>query len=413
MSGPFRFDWVVVDKMTGKKPQTTVPASPEARPRRTGTGFDDVSLVAADPPTVRTEKMTAAEAAEEARSPRVAATLVEMPLCLIEPARRTGEANPSGEPPWGIQDIGATGAAFSGKGVTVAVLDTGIDRDHEAFQAHSKTLLACNFTQEGSEGDVTDHDGHGTHCAGTIVGGEVGGLRIGVAPDVSKVLIGKVIGKNSGGDTKTLVRALHWSILNGADVISMSLGMDFAAFFDRLIKVYRLPSRRAAAIALEAYRMNLDMFNKLSASIVGTPGLVDGALVVGAAGNESEMPGYTIPASIPSSAVDFVSVAALSRPVGGRYELAPFSNVGAKLGAPGVGIVSAKPGGGLATMDGTSMAAPHVAGAACLWIEKLHAEDGGATTAALIERLNKSAASLPPEIGSEMVRWGRVQVPTN
>lgn len=153
------------------------------------------------------------------------------------------------------------------------------------------------------------------------------------------------------------------------------------------------------------------MFNTLSTTVVGVPGVIKGSIVIGAAGNESEIPNYTIAASLPANALDFVSVAALSLSPEGADSLAPFSNVGAKLGAPGTAIWSAKASGGVAPMHGTSMAGPHVAGSACLWNEKLRAETETVNAPDVIERLTSSAVSLAPKIRANAVRWGRVQAP--
>jgi subtilisin family serine protease len=404
----FKFEWVVVDKVARKGVATDVPVAPNLGQRRVGHRFDGAELVAASP---RMESMTVAEANEEFQSDKVAATLVNMPICLIKPKQRSVSAAPPSNALWGLTDIGADQSTLRGEGVVVAVLDTGIDKEHEAFRTVKDKIVPYNFTGVGTEQSVTDNEGHGTHCAGTIFGGEIGGVRIGVAPGVEKVLIGKVLGEGSGGDTRTLVRAINWAQFNGADVISMSLGMDFPGFIQRLMDRNRFELRRAASIALEAYRLNLEMFNKLSASVIGVPGLLEGTLVVGAAGNESEVPNFTIAASLPANALEFVSVAALSPPSGGTYSLAPFSNVGAKLGAPGVGIWSAKPGGGGTTMDGTSMAAPHVAGVACLWIQKLKSSGGPVNTPDVVDRLKTTAVSLAPAIGTESVRWGRAVAP--
>jgi hypothetical protein len=272
-------------------------------------------LVAAEPALPRVKKMTLAEASEESRAKNV---IIDIPLRLIQPKRRSEEASPLADLPWGLTDIGACHSNFRGEGVVVAVLDTGIDADHEAFHRVKDKIVPYNFTSVGSELDVRDDDGHGTHCAGTIFGSEVGGVRIGVAPGVEKVLIGKVMGKDSGADTPTLVRALNWALFNGADVVSMSLGMDFPGFIEKLIDIHRLERRHAASIALEAYRRNLEMFNKFSESVIGVPGLINGTLVVGAAGNESELPNYGIAACLPANAVNFVSVAALLPPMEGR-----------------------------------------------------------------------------------------------
>ncbi|MCA1367210.1 S8 family serine peptidase [Bradyrhizobium sp. BRP14] len=396
MTKTLRLDWVVVEKRR---------STPEAIGAN-ASGSDDTVLTAlADSPaTTRVKPMTVDQAAKAAAARHVLGAATNMPLMLI---RATAPANPGGFPgsAWGIEAVRAHTSDCSGEGTTVAILDTGIDASHPAFQGVQ--LIQRNFTN-GPDEDV---DGHGTHCAGTIFGRDVNGKRIGIARGVRKALIGKVIGGDNGGTSDTLVKAVLWAQSLGADVISMSLGMDFQGFQDRLVTQNMLTRRQASSIALEAYRLNLEMFNKLSESVLGIQGVMGGSVVIGAAGNESAMPDYTIAASPPSNSSEFISVAAVSPKTVGGYELAWFSNVNAKLAAPGTRVWSAAPGGKLVEMEGTSMAAPHAAGVACLWYEKLRRNGGNPDASAVIFELRQSALKLVPGIPAGLVRWGLVQAP--
>src|SRR5690606_41420985 len=114
-----------------------------------------------------------------------------------------------------------------GEGITVAVLDTGIEASHPAFDGVK--VIEKDFTGSG-DGDT---NGHGTHCAGTIVGRDVDGTRFGVAQGVSTLLAGKVLG-GAGGGTDTIAEAIQWAVAEGANVISKSLGIDFPGFVRRL-----------------------------------------------------------------------------------------------------------------------------------------------------------------------------------
>ncbi|WP_254511723.1 S8 family peptidase [Komagataeibacter oboediens] len=312
------------------------------------------------------ESLTDREAAAIAADPEVEAVAPAMRTKLIQPLEAAG-ADLSDV--WGLDETGARGSKFTGVGVTVAVLDTGIDAAHPAFAGIQ--LEQRDFTGEG----YGDKVGHGTHCAGTIFGRNVGGLRIGVAPGVQRALIGKVLGAD-GGDSQMLVEGIQWAVNNGVNIVSMSLGFDFTGMVaDWTADGW--PVALATSNALETYRVNLRVLDAVL-NLTKAQGAFGsgGTLVVAASGNESQRqqdPDWKIAASLPAAAEHVISVGALNRN-GAILKVADFSNTRPTVSAPGVDIVSARAGGGLEAMSGTSMACPHVAGLAALWWEALRAK---------------------------------------
>lgn len=332
------------------------------------------SRLMADPPqpAIHRERLTAQELQELEQEPDFVAAAETMRTRLLSPVSggkpREAVGSRTAKPKsrrqsWGIGAVAADASKFTGASIPVAMLDTGIDADHVAFEGAE--LVERDFTGYGNG----DFDGHGTHCAGVLFGRNVEGVRIGVAPGIRKAFIGKIIGPD-GGDTDMMLRGLCWAHEEGARVISMSVGFDFAATLeDRIAQGW--PRNLTACATLEAYRANLRLLDRLLQMLRLQEPSSGGAIVVAAAGNDSSRDSegeFIMNACPPAGSDKIVSVGSFDPDeTGSGYRVSSFSNSGVEIVAPGSDIVSARAGGGLTALSGTGVAAPHVAGVAALW----------------------------------------------
>mgnify|MGYP002784348339 CR=1 FL=1 len=333
-----------------------------------------------------------------------------MPMKLITPVD-LGTAPAAEEPPaptvtWGVKAVKADTSPFTGDGIVVAVLDTGIESGHPAFTGVD--LIQQDFTGEGNG----DKNGHGTHCAGTIFGRDTKDNRIGIARGVKKALIGKVLGEE-GGSSEQIGNAILWAVENGANVISMSLGIDFPGYV-KYMEGQGMPTELATSVALEGYRANTQFFATLAAFVRARGAFAQPTVIVAAAGNESQRdvnPDWEIAVAPPAVSEGIISVAALGESSEG-FVVAPFSNTGANVSGPGVRVLSAWIGGRLRAISGTSMATPHTAGVAALWAEKIKAT-GRLSSMELTARLVASGTikGLKPGFDPFDVGTGMVQAP--
>ncbi|GAA2966810.1 S8 family peptidase [Actinokineospora diospyrosa] len=247
-----------------------------------------------------------------------------------------------------VRQIGAPSAwaaGWTGKGVPVAVLDTGIDATHPDLR---KSIQASrDFTGEG--GELADSDGHGTHVASTVAGtgSASAGKYVGVAPE-AKLLIGKVCG-GWGCAESAILAGIEWAVASGAKVVNLSLGGTDTADEDPLeAAVNRLSDRALFVIAA-------GNDGGYGAETVASPASADAALAVGAVDKSDRFAGF-------SSRGPRVGDAALKP----------------EISAPGVGIVAARSKYSnlgtkkdkYANLSGTSMATPHVAGSAALLVQR-------------------------------------------
>lgn len=351
---------------------------------------------------VDVEDLSARQLADVRRDPRMIAVAPVMPIQMITPAAVDNEGSPSADADsastWGVAAVGADQCPYDGSGAVVAVLDTGIQRTHPAFTHLADRIVEENFTDEKP---MPDQNGHGTHVCGTLFGGTVNGTRIGVAPGVARALVGKVLDANGQGATDGIFHAIMWADDHGADIISMSLGLDFPGYVEWLRTQRGLPTELAVSIALEGYRANMRAFDALSRWLTARSlGSKTATLVTAAAGNESrtnENPDWKIITAPPAAADGFISVGAIQQAPDPKqpYSMASFSNTGANVVAPGVDVMSAKLRGGLVSFSGTSMATPHVAGVAALWAQKLRDQAGYIDQTELVARVVGSAKQLP------------------
>lgn len=260
--------------------------------------------------------------------------------------------------PSGIDRIDAELAQlyWSGQGARVAVIDTGIDFNHGDI-AGAVDLARSVTINGGTSGGLDDH-GHGTHVAGTLVAAINGSDVQGIAP-LAQLISYKVLDSAGSGSTADVIAAL--------DIITAH--NQGAASYADMIHIANLSLSAIGTDRASSFR---DAFEAAVAS---------GCFVVVAAGNQSVDAAERIPA-----AYDAVFTVSALDPADDSF--AWFSNYGADVDmvAPGISITSDRLGGGVLTASGTSMAAPHVSGAAALFVSRMLGSLQGNTAPALIRQ---------------------------
>ncbi|WP_338693799.1 S8 family serine peptidase [Streptomyces sp. Q6] len=261
---------------------------------------------------------------------------------------------------------------YTGKGVTVAVLDTGYDSDHPDLAG--RVSVSADFTGAGS---AEDDNGHGTHVASTIAG--VDSTYRGVAPDAS-LAVGKVCDSSGNCKTSAVLAGIDWAVNTvHAKVVSMSLGGP-ADETDPAIAVINELSKSTGTLFVVAAGND----GESGTATVGAPAIADSALAVGAVDSDDALAAFSSRGPRPSD-----------------------NAVKPDITAPGVSIVAAKLGGGHTAKSGTSMATPHVSGAAALLAQAHPDWSGEQLKTALMTSADPTAGLSPYQQGTGRVDAGR------
>ncbi|WP_185208734.1 S8 family peptidase [Chryseobacterium sp. C3] len=250
---------------------------------------------------------------------------------------------------WGLKALGLGNSLYTGKGIDICILDTGIELSHPDF--FGKNIEGKSFI--AGEDWSRDPNGHGTHCAGVATGNIRldNGKRYGIAKDAN-LKIAKVLSDAGKGTTSSVIDAIDWAITKKFRILSLSLASP--------VLLNEAPS---------------PLFET-----VGARALENNCIIIAAAGNDSNRPAVPKPVSMPANSMSVMAVGAID----GQMKVAKFSNAGlnpstggnVNICAPGVDIISSYPKnsknktGNYYAMSGTSMATPHVSGLIALYMEQ-------------------------------------------
>ncbi|MBO8198300.1 S8 family peptidase [Streptomyces smyrnaeus] len=255
-------------------------------------------------------------------------------------------------PSWGIDRVdGSLNRSYSypneGSGVTAYIVDTGVDMTHPDFTGRARS----GYDFIDNDTNASDCQGHGTHVAGTV-----GSRSYGVAKNVDLVAV-RVLNCQGSGQWSQVIGGIDWVARNadGPSVANMSLGGGASSSVDQAVQ-----------------------------------GAIDsGVTFAVAAGNDSRNACNTSPARVPAA----ITLGSTDRGDGRSY----FSNYGRCLDlfAPGGSITSTRNGGGSTTMSGTSMATPHAAGAAALYLSAHRGASPGQVRDALVNNAQSGVVGNP------------------
>lgn len=279
--------------------------------------------------------------------------------------------------PWAHTNINLKAkvpSTLSGKGVKIAIIDTGVDAMHEDLTVKDGTCtLDDSVSFDACDHSYIDENGHGTHVAGIIAAKNNSVGIVGVAPG-AEIYAVKALDGEGNGTTSTIMAGLDWAIRKGVNIINMSLTTEYP---DMGIKAM------------------VDKANQ------------NGIIVIAAAGNDGSFSGSDETVMYPAKFESVMAVASVNS--SNRRVSSSSTGNEVEIAAPGEMIYSTLPSGQYGNMSGTSMAAPFVAGMAALYKEKYPSY----TNNQIRSLLQKNARDLGATGRDRLYGYGLVQADSN